>query len=83
MSNLLRIEGEGDWIETLRSELLAGGVAVSEVHNVSLDSKQLSTPWSSPEVIELLKFVTAALQTSAATFVLLKTILPKTSTLPR
>jgi hypothetical protein len=74
MPCLLRIEGEERRIEDIRRQLLADAVPVSEVHRVNPDSKQLSTPWASPEVIENLKFVTAALQTSGAAIGLLVSI---------
>jgi hypothetical protein len=74
MTYLLRVEGEGEQIENMRNQFLASGITVSETHDVNLDSKQLSTPWTSPEVIEILKFITAVLQTSVATYAVLKTV---------
>ena len=41
MSFLVRIEGESDPIEELRGKLLADQISVSQVHQVSLDSKHL------------------------------------------
>ena len=66
MPYLLRIVGEEVRIEEIRRLLTADGIPVSEVNRVGPDSKQLSTPWASPEVLEALKFITAALQASGA-----------------
>ena len=74
MPYLLRIEGEETRIEEIRRRLMADGVQMSEVNRVNPDSKQLSTPWASPEVIETLKFVTAVLQTSGAAIGLMAAI---------
>jgi hypothetical protein len=57
MTQLIRVEGKSEQIEQIRRSLLSDGVPVSEIHDVALDSKQLSTPWTSPEVIEILKFI--------------------------
>jgi hypothetical protein len=66
--------GEDELIEGIRRQLLVENMTVSEAHRVNPDSKQLSTAWTSPEVIETLKFVTTLLQTSGASLNLLLAI---------
>jgi hypothetical protein len=74
MTYLLRFEGEGEQIDAVRERFVAEHIEVSESHMVNLDSKQLSTPWTSPEIIEFLKFVTVFLQTATAGLVTLKMV---------
>ena len=71
MSYLLRIDGEDEQIEEIRRQLLVDNMTVSETHRVNVNSKQRSAPWTAPETIEILKFVTALLQTSGAGLTLL------------
>jgi hypothetical protein len=72
MTQQIRIEGSADKIEQIRRHLLTEGIPASEAHDVVLDSKQLSTPWTAPEIIEGLKFIAAVLQTGAAGFAFYK-----------
>jgi hypothetical protein len=62
--------------------LLASGSAVSEPERPDNESGQLSNPLTAPETLEVIKFITAMLQTTAAAFgliVAIRNLLPKGS----
>ena len=71
MATLVNIYGDQDQIQEIVTGLGQNGVEHSEIYDAVTSSSKLNNPLSSPDlIIELLKFATAAIQTTGALIVL-------------
>lgn len=71
MSILLNIYAEEEELKEIAENLANGNVEHSEIYDAVTTSAKLNNPLSNPDLlVELLKFTTAALQTTGAIVVL-------------